>query len=300
MSKTFDLLGLGAAAVDHLLYVPEYPAADTKATALRSTQQCGGLAATALVAAARLGARCAYAGVLGNDDASAFVAQAMTAEGIDLSHVIRLPNGGPVHSTIIVGAAPPTRNIFTVFPEITGAHPALPSQALIESACVLHIDHLGVEGMLRAARIARAAGVAIVSDLEKATAPNFDGLLALVDHVVMSEGFAIELTAGADAEAAARALWTPGRRAVVVTCGERGCVFTTDGVSVHRQAAPRVKVVDTTGCGDVFHGIYGAMLARGESIDTCVRIATLGAALKATKPGAQSGAPTWAEISAAH
>lgn len=299
MSAPFDLLGLGAAAIDHLLYVPDYPAADTKITVVRSAQQCGGLAATALVAAARLGARCAYAGVLGRDDASAFVAQALTAEGIDLSHVIRLPNGGPVHSTIIVGAAPPTRNIFTLFPEITGAHPEHPSEALIVSTRVLHIDHLGVDGMLRAARIARAAGVAIVSDLEKASAPNFDGLLALVDHVVMSEGFAIELTASIDADAAARALWTPARRAVVVTCGDRGCVFTTDGITVHRQAAPRVTVVDTTGCGDVFHGIYGAMLARGESVDTCVRVATIGAALKATKPGAQSGAPTWAEISAA-
>ncbi len=244
MSAAIDLLGLGAAAIDHLLYVPVYPPADTKITALRSTQQCGGLAATALVAAARLGARCAYAGVLGHDDASAFVTQALTAEGVDMSHVIRLPNGGPVHSTIIVGAAPPTRNIFTVFPEITGAHPAHPSESLIQSARVLHIDHLGVDGMLRAARIARAADVAIVSDLEKASAPNFAGLLALVDHVVMSEGFALELTASTDADAAARALWTPDRRAVVVTCGARGCVFTTDGRSVHTQAAPRVPVVE--------------------------------------------------------
>ena len=63
----FDVLGIGVTAVDDLLYVDRYPPPDAKITVLRSERQCGGLAATALVAASRLGAKCAYAGVL--DDA---------------------------------------------------------------------------------------------------------------------------------------------------------------------------------------------------------------------------------------
>jgi sugar/nucleoside kinase (ribokinase family) len=80
---TYDILGLGCATVDDLLYVDSYPPPDTKTRILRSERQCGGLTATALVAAARFGAKCAYAGQLGNDDQSTFVDRALRAEGID-------------------------------------------------------------------------------------------------------------------------------------------------------------------------------------------------------------------------
>ena len=84
MSATFDVLGLGAVAVDELIYVDCYPAADEKAHVLRTARQCGGLTATALVAAARFGAKCAYAGVLGSDELSLFARDAMAKEGISL------------------------------------------------------------------------------------------------------------------------------------------------------------------------------------------------------------------------
>ncbi len=49
---SIDILGFGAVAVDDLLYVKSYPAADTKKQVLRHERHCGGLTATALVAAA--------------------------------------------------------------------------------------------------------------------------------------------------------------------------------------------------------------------------------------------------------
>jgi sugar/nucleoside kinase (ribokinase family) len=70
MTKTIDILGLGYTAVDELVYVDAYPAADAKAPIRRRERQCGGLSATALVAAARMGCRCAYAGILGYDEHS--------------------------------------------------------------------------------------------------------------------------------------------------------------------------------------------------------------------------------------
>ena len=66
--KRWDVLGVGCATVDDLLYVAAYPPADAKVPVLRRQRQCGGLVATALVAAARQGARCAYGGALGPDD----------------------------------------------------------------------------------------------------------------------------------------------------------------------------------------------------------------------------------------
>ena len=59
----------------------------------------------------------------------------------------------------------------------------------------------------------------------------------------------------------------------------------------HRPAYP-VEVVDTTGCGDVFHGVYAATLARGFDLAARIRWASAAAAIKATACGGQSGIPT--------
>jgi sugar/nucleoside kinase (ribokinase family) len=50
--------------------------------------------------------------------------------------------------------------------------------------------------------------------------------------------------------------------------------------------------VDTTGCGDVFHGAYASALARGLGLAERVRFASAAAALKATRHGGQAGIPT--------
>ena len=58
-----------------------------------------------------------------------------------------------------------------------------------------------------------------------------------------------------------------------------------------------VQVVDTTGCGDVFHGAYAACLARGDGIPKAVQVATIAAGITATRPGGQRGIPDMGEIS---
>lgn len=292
-----DILGLGAVAIDHLVYVQTYPPPNTKSEVLRSELQGGGLTATALVAASRLGARCAYAGTLGDDDASHFAIEIMRREGIDLTHLVRRSHAGPIRSVIIVGQDRATRNIFPEHPAITGAAPDAPSADVIRSCRVLFVDHLGVEGMTRAAKIAREAGIPIVSDVER-DRPGCLDLLALVDHVVMSWEFASALTGCAMPGDAALALWMPTRAAVAVTNGEDGCYFTGNGMTVAHQPAFKVQAVDTTGCGDVFHGAYCAALARGDDLPTSIRFASAAAALKATQRGGQAGAPTLATVEA--
>jgi len=177
-----DILGLGAVSVDDLVYVESYPPADAKARVLEAERQCGGLTATALVAAARLGSRCAYAGVLGTDELSNFAASCMAAEGIDLGSLKRQPGAGPVHSFIVVDSTRGTRNIFADDRAAVGAKPDWPDPAVISAARVLFVDHLGVEGMLGAALVAKEQGVPIVGDLERDSGPRFQELFNFVDH----------------------------------------------------------------------------------------------------------------------
>jgi len=294
MNAEYDVLGLGCVAIDDLLYVAGYPAADSKMPVERCERHCGGLTATALVAAARLGSRCAFAGVLGDDELSRFVLKRFSEELIDTRHVRRRAEARPIHSIIIVDESTKTRTILYNLEGTFGAEPDWPDEAVIRATRVLFVDHFGVEGMTRAARIARQAGIPVVADLESDQQAGFADLLAEVDHVIVSRDFAAQLTGEHDPAAAVRRLWSPGRQAAVVTCGDRGCWYVgSDAPAAARhQPAFTVEVVDTTGCGDVFHGAYASALARGLELQARVRFASAAAALKATRRGGQAGIPT--------
>src|SRR5205807_295501 len=115
--------------------------------------------------------------------------------------------------------------------------------------------------------------------------PGFYELLDLVDHLIVSRAFACKLTGKQDAADAVERLWSPQRQVAIVTCGEQGCWFRAAGGPVRHQPAFAVAAVDTTGCGDVFHGAYAALLAQGVALPERIRFATAAAALKAMRPG---------------
>jgi ribokinase len=178
-----------------------------------------------------------------------------------------------------------TRNVFSRAAGPTGAHDHLPPDDVIEKSRALLIDHHGVKGAIRACRIARAAGVPIVADFERADHPQFPELLAAVDHLVISEAFARRLTGRDSAADAARELWNPQRSAVVVTCGVCGCWFTEAGGPASNFPAFPVEAKDTAGCGDVFHGAYVAGLAFGMDLRQRLELSSAAAALYASSAG---------------
>ena len=297
-AKPFDVLGLGCTAVDDLLYVPRFPGADEKIQVQRSLRRFGGLTGVALVAAARAGARCAYAGCLGKDELSAYAASCLTKEGVDVSFAPRPPQGRVVHSTVVVGNDSGSRNVFFEGTGLIGAHDTEPAEEIIRNCRVLFIDQWGMKGNLRSARVARSAGVAVIADLEDARDLLFRAVLDLVDHLVLGESFAKEISGARDPASAARALWREDRAAVIVTCGGNGCwcVSPDKGHTPVHHPAFAVKATDTTGCGDVFHGAYAASLARGDALEARIRFAAAAAALKA-----QHGEiPALAEVESFH
>jgi sugar/nucleoside kinase (ribokinase family) len=300
MTATFDILGLGCVAIDDLLYVPSFPSADTKLQILRRERQCGGLTATAMVAAARLGSRCAYAGTLGEDELSQFVVDAFRHEGVDATHIRRRSGARPIHSIVIVDLSRQTRTILYDLEGVLGAQEDWPHADVIRAARILFVDHFGTEGMIRATKIAREASIPVVADFESDVMPRFGDLLALVDHLLISCEFGERLTGEKEPARIAAQLWTSERQAVVVTCGAAGCWFVDADRPDRPQHRPAfaVAVVDTTGCGDVFHGAYASGLARGLGLEERVRFASASAALKATRPGGQAGCPTLADVEA--
>ena len=102
-----------------------------------------------------------------------------------------------------------------------------------------------------------------------------------------------------------------GVKLVFVTCGAAGCFFQNSAASGWVPALKGLKVIDTTGAGDIFGGsalsrILGAMeagkqpgeLTAGE-LTEIVRFACAAAGLSTTRPGGISSVPEYEEVLAA-
>ncbi len=294
MTPRFDVLGFGAVAVDDLLYVEDYPQPDTKMRVLAQRRDGGGLAGTALVAAARMGARTAYCGILGDDELSNFTIRELEREGVDCSNVLKREEARPFHSTIIVVPSKQQRTILYSATGVIGALPEQVTELLISDCRLLFVDHTVAEAGLRAAELAHASGIPVIADFETFEAdnhPELVDLMRLVDHVVVGIGFAQHVTGTDNPEDMVRALSSTRRASCVVTAGIRGCWYAEGNGAVRHFPAFQVETVDTNGCGDVFHGAYAASIVRGESIGDAIRVASAAAALKATVAGSRSGIP---------
>src|SRR5204862_2824486 len=118
--------------VDDFIYVEAYPPPDAKTRVINRKRSFGGLTAIALVTSARLGGRCAYAGVLGHDELSRFALECFRHEKVDVSHVKQTSSARPVYSNIVVDQQRGTRNIFYDLDRVVGAGMDVPA-ALISS-----------------------------------------------------------------------------------------------------------------------------------------------------------------------
>jgi sulfofructose kinase len=80
-------------------------------------------------------------------------------------------------------------------------------------------------------------------------------------------------------------LLRPPARIVVITVGKDGCYWNTPDGGIRHLKPPAVAVVDTTGCGDVFHGAFLHGWIRGWPAEQCASQANTFAALNAEGVG---------------
>ncbi|MCE7947984.1 MAG: hypothetical protein DYG88_11195 [Chloroflexi bacterium CFX4] len=118
-----------------------------------------------------------------------------------------------------------------------------------------------------------------------------DWVLPQLDFAVLSEED-IERDAALEAHYAALA------PLLIVTRAERGCTVYQRGAPPLHIAAPQVSVVDATGAGDVFFGVFSVLYHQTHHIQRTAEIAVQLASQSVTRVGL-AGAPTTAEIQAA-
>ena len=178
------------------------------------------------------------------------------------------------------------------------AQPLVPEELpglLADSVRVLHLDGLHLDPALAAAKLARQQAVTTVLDAGTLR-PGIEDLLPFIDHLVVSEKFARQFIGRDDPESAIRGLLGYGAVAVTVTLGHSGSLSMGKGGAPIHQPAFAVKAIDTTGCGDVFHGGYIYAVLQDWSLARSVRFAAACAALKARALGGRTAIPSLQEV----
>lgn len=279
--------GLGQCSLDFIASLPRFPKEDTKMEALGLTVQGGGPVATALVSLSRLGARTYFMGVVSKDSAGGEIIEGLKDEGVDVSRLKVRRAGDSQRAFILVNGKTGSRTILWKRPSAPMLKPAELRTEFIKGKDMLLLDGLMIRASLKAARIAKRLQIPVMLDAGRMREGMME-LASLSDYIVASEEFSKDISNRPEDTLRKLALLHP--KAVTVTLGERGSLTWHDG-EVFRTPAFKVKAVDSTGAGDVFHGGYIYALLRGWDLRKTLLFSSAFAALKCRTPGGRAGIP---------
>ncbi|MDX6752593.1 PfkB family carbohydrate kinase [Geminicoccaceae bacterium 1502E] len=265
---------------DEVFHVDAIPSSGIKTGVLDYYERYGGPAATAAVAICRLGGRASYWGRVGADPAGKKAMRLLRGYGVDCEGVTVFPEARTLRSIVLVDSRG-ERSIVSDRRSLPRDASMLTGRPL-DDAGVLLADTRWPEGAALALERARAEGIVTVLDADGGSPSDNAALIAMADHVVFSsEGLRDYAGEGDPAELLRRCVARPGQ-VLAVTRGPAGSLWLLDGELVAVPAF-EVRVVDTTGCGDVFHGAYALGLCEGMEPLEAARFAAAVAALKAVR-----------------
>ena len=294
--KNFDYIGIGFCSNDHLAVLPFIPM-DTKVRMLSHRIMGGGPAANSTAGAASLGLSAAFVGTVGDDADGDMILRDFHAQGVDTSMVKVRPGATSAIAYLWIEEKTGNRSCAWTREGLDELTADEINPEAIASAKVLHVDGHNAAGAIAAAKVAREAGVLVNYDAGTHR-DGMEDLLGLADLMICSEEFILKLTGLKDAEEAVRQVWAKYRPKVCgATMGVRGSMAFNGKEFVRCPAFKVEKVVDTTGCGDLFHTGFAIRYLETQDLMECQRF---GAAVSAIKCRGLSGrppsAPTRAEV----
>jgi ribokinase len=289
VKRKFEVYGLGQCCLDYLGKVAHYPPADTKLEFSDMVVQGGGPVATALVALARWGVSCAFAGVLGDDLFGPMIRASLEDEKVDTRALLVRSGFDSQFAFIVAEPGTGRRTIFWRRPTGPPPSPEEIDFGAIRNAKVFHTDGIFPEATLAACKAAKEAGVKVVVDAGSSREGMLD-IARVSDYFLVSETFAEALVGENKPLDACFMLAQLGPQVVGVTLGAKGYVAVEGDRVIQRPAYP-ADAVDTTGCGDVFHAgvIYG--LLEGWSVDKSLDFAAWAGAQVSLRLGGRAGIP---------
>lgn len=296
-----DLVVIGSANMDLVIYLPKIPAVGETVLGGKSSMVFGGKGANQAVAAIRAGGNVAFIAKVGDDIFGKSIKTHFENEGFGSLHILTDKNESTGIAQIFVSEN--GENSIAVAP---GANMQLspkdikPYTDLIKNAKVVLVQlEIPLETVTFIAEIAYRNKVKFI--LNPAPAAKLDSdLLKKVWLLTPNETEAsilsgISINDIASATIAAEHFIKLGIKNTIITLGEKGSLLYNENGGKHFKAF-KTKAVDTTAAGDVFNGTLAVSIANEVPLQQAIKFASAAAAISVTRKGAQSSIPTLSEI----
>ncbi len=292
---------VGDLNTDMLCHVRAMPARGEEVHADSMRFSVGGNAANFAVALGKLGVRPEFYSCIGDDFSSGFLRRELGSSGV--RPVLRKVSGSNGYTVAFVFRGGNRRfvsnkgasgllSVEDLKPVLEGIRPG----DIVYTGGLFHLPGLA-RGFAGFARAAKKRGATLLFDFtsdETGCSGGFRDFARHLDMVFMNELELKRLGRG-DIRKSLERVSGLGIRDVIVKLGSRGSLFYTNGM-LRREPARKVKVVDTTGAGDVFNAafVYGFM--NGLLPEQCLKLGNWVAAWKVARTGI--GVPPRERVSA--
>ena len=232
----YDIVGIGVSTLDILTIVKEFPSEDSVQKAVDAKFQGGGPVATALVVAAKLGAKVAMIDSLGDDSVGQSILEEFNSYGVITGHIQITPGTTSSIASVWIRESDGQRAIAYRpgnAPELINNDISL---EIIKKAKILHLNGRHLQTCLKACRLAKEHGVKISFDGGGGRyRDELDPLIPLIDICIVARDFAEKYAKTTNIQNAAQYFLDQGAELVVITDGDRGSyIFSRQAENFHQ------------------------------------------------------------------
>lgn len=288
-----DVLCIGHVAYDVTLPLKDYPLENSKYVIDYKIEGGGGPASNAAYLLSKWGIKTSFIGLLGDDTYGKNIIEEFKNVGTDISMVKMAKDYPTPYSTILVNIKNGTRTIINSKVQ----HPQLDiDQKHLEklNPKVMLFDGHELKTSIKAMELFPNAKTILDAGSVR------EGTLVLgekVDYLIVSENFALSyckmesLKNENDYEECMNKIKQLNKHGqIVVTLGERGLIYEEKG-RVKSLDAYKVKAVDTTGAGDIFHGAFAYGLINNYSLIENLKLSSKTSAISVQTLGGRRSIP---------
>lgn len=283
------ILCIGQSAYDITLPMDHYPIENQKVRVENKVECGGGSASNCAYLLAKWGLDTYFAGVVGNDLYGSKIKEEYKQVGVNMKYLETDDSLATTSSYIITNTAIGSRTILTSREK----NIKMRNIEIDDDFDIILLDGYEKEFALEAIRKnPKAIKVLDAGSLKEATVE----LAHLVDYVVCSHDFAetfsktkIDYNNLQTIVTAYECLKKEFKNNIIITLESNGCFTDIDGYQIIPSI--KVKALDSTGAGDIFHGAFVYCLAKNMELRKALLFSNITGALSVQKIGSRFSIP---------
>ena len=287
------ILVIGHAAYDITFPLDSFPIENTKNRVSKRVECGGGPAFNAAYLLGKWGMDVSFAGIVGNDFFGNKLNKQLQMVGIKTNY-LQVSNSFPTtNSFIIANTSIGSRTVLTYRPD----EMKMNDFEIDFEPDIILMD--GQEYDLSVKFIKKYPKAITIIDAGRPK-DNIINLAKLVNYVVCSKEFAETVTDTKIIDNNSiinlyKKMENIFLGKVIVTLESKGALYKYNN-QIKIMPSLKVKAVDSTGAGDIFHGAFTYALANGYNLEQCIIISNIAGALSVTKVGSLASMPEKDEI----